>query len=145
VWSGEEQIHQGEGKRISIMSMEKRKHTRIPIHFTAALVFSDDDRHQGSTENMSFGGAYIKCKPLANTPRRDRCLFELILSSPPAELKIPIKCRLIRADDHGVGVQFLSIDIRDYEEFKKLMVFNSPSPEKLLAELEQEPGLAVVG
>jgi hypothetical protein len=39
-------------------------------------------------------------------------------NAPPAEWKIPIKCRLIRADDHGVGVQFLSIDIRDYEELK---------------------------
>jgi hypothetical protein len=125
------------------MNTNKRKHTRIALNFQVALTFNDGKRYAGHTKDMSFGGAYISCTPLANTERLDTCTLELHLQRGEQSRAIPIKSRIVRSDAHGVGLQFMSIDINDYQEFKNIMVYNSSDAAMLLAELEVDPGLAV--
>jgi c-di-GMP-binding flagellar brake protein YcgR len=125
------------------MGKERRKHTRVPLCFHAELSFADGEIYDGLTENISFGGAYIVCEGLADTLRRDSCTVTIISPSDDEPLRIPIKCRIVRAEQRGVGIRFISMDINDYHKFKKLMVYNSSEPDTLLAELEKDPGLAV--
>ena len=126
------------------MTKERRKHTRVPLRFNAELSFADGELFNGATEDMSFGGAYIVCEHLADTERRDNCTVTIINPAGDEPLQIPIKCRIVRADQRGVGIRFISMDINDYQQFKQLMVYNSADPDTLMAELELDPGLAVV-
>lgn len=125
------------------MTIENRKHTRLALNFKATLAFGDGERHAGNTMNMSFGGAYIHCAPLPNTEKFENCTLELHLPGGAQAHTIPIKCRIVRSDAQGVGIQFIAIDINDYQEFKKIMIYNSPDPTTLMTELEEDPGLAI--
>lgn len=61
------------------MNKERRKHTRIPIRLKASLIFPGGHAFHGSTENLSFGGAFINCEELGNTEIRGNCTLKLFL------------------------------------------------------------------
>ncbi len=121
----------------------KRKNTRYHIELEATLILSDNTSFKGKTKNLSFGGAYIFCVDSISVPENEKCFFELSLEGSPQPSILKFYCNIVHADEVGVGLKFISIDLFDYEQFKNLMIFNSTDPDALLAELEQNPGLEV--
>ncbi|MBU0729509.1 MAG: PilZ domain-containing protein [Proteobacteria bacterium] len=126
------------------MFTEKRKHSRLNIEIQAKLIFPDGQHFTGSTEDISFGGVFFTCPELAETTYRKNCLLQLILASgSDSDLILDIESKIVRATESGVGILFQSIEYTDYRHFEKIMVFNSPDPERLKEELEENPGLMV--
>lgn len=121
----------------------KRKNTRYHIELVATIILSDKSTFKGRTKNLSFGGAYLYCVDSISVPEGETCFLELSLEGSPHPTTIKLYCNIIHVDDTGLGLKFINIDIFDYEQFKTLMVFNSPDPDVLMAELEKSPGLEI--
>jgi hypothetical protein len=122
---------------------DRRKHTRISFELPAELKLAGNAVFQGKMINLSFSGAYLTCFDSANVPVGETGTFKLVLQPGPRPQAIHLKCRTVRSDDAGVGINFISIDIEGYHQFKNLMTYNSPEPDKLFAELEKNPGLEI--
>ncbi|MBI5055681.1 MAG: PilZ domain-containing protein [Nitrospirae bacterium] len=121
---------------------ERRKNTRTSISINVELQTSKGI-YQGKSKNISFSGIYIFCANSSNIPLGEACDIKLILRSEPPQSIINLRCQVVRTDKSGVGVKFISIDMSGYQQFKNLMVYNSPDPDKLLGELEKNPGLEI--
>ena len=121
----------------------KRKNTRHHIELDATIIVSDNSLFKGKTKNLSFGGAYLYCVDSISVPENEKCFFELSLKGAPQPSTLKFYCNIVHADDAGIGLKFISIDLFDYEQFKHLMLFNSTDPDALLAELEKNPGLEI--
>lgn len=124
------------------MGIEKRKHTRLDIHLKAVVEFPAGITVNGVTGNISFGGAYVISPDLAGLGNSGPCLLKLFLDATDVA-EIEVDCQVVRQDRQGLGLKFMAIGIADYIHFEKLMVYNSPSPQKLMAELEETPGLVI--
>ncbi len=119
---------------------ELRKHKRLSITVKTEITLPDGSVCQGESKNIGFGGMFIKTDDLTEITRDMECDASLILHE---SISIRLRCRVIHIQDDGVGFNFISINVLDYEHFKNLMVANSPDPEKLLEEEEQHPGLVI--
>ena len=122
---------------------ENRKNTRYHIELEGKIILSDNSSFKGKTKNLSFGGAYLYCVNSLSVPEGETCFLELTLEGTPQSRVLKFNCKTIHVNDSGVGLQFITIDIFGYEQFKNLMVFNSSDPDALLAELEKSPGLDI--
>lgn len=120
-----------------------RKHTRIPLELDAELRLDDSGTVNGKIKNMSFSGVYMRCINPEGIPVGRNGLLKIILQAEPHPHIINIRCRIIRTDESGAGIRFINIDIRGYQLFKNLMIYNSADPDKLLAELDKHPGLDI--
>ncbi|NDY43100.1 PilZ domain-containing protein [Dissulfurirhabdus thermomarina] len=122
---------------------ERRKNTRVPLKIEAELRLSDGTVHKGVTENMSFGGTFLKWPGLAGISEGDPCVFALVLQPEPHPWVIEIESRVIHVQEDGVGLQFLSVDYEGYQNFRDLMVSATPDSGALMEELHKNPGLEV--
>ena len=139
-------VHTSRGK--VIMSEEvasnDRKHTRLSIQISAEIRMDDGTIFEGTTRNMSFGGAFVDIETVPeNVQLGTHCELRLKLGASEQPLNVPVKSKLVRTTTEGLGVEFLATTIEGYWHFKNLMVYNSPESDQLLQELETHPGLTV--
>ena len=120
---------------------DRRKHTRLSLEFDAELTLSDNVSYTGKIFNISFSGVFMFCPNAKSIPVGETGFFKIFIQSEPETKKISFKCKVIRTDDRGVGLQFIDIDLEGYQKFKNLMLYNSSDPDTLLAELEKHPGI----
>ena len=122
-----------------------RKHTRLAIEIDASLRFSSTLSFKGSTCNLSFGGALVEIENgnLENIALERVCALSMTLGHGSSPINIELNAKVVRKYEQKIALQFISTSIEDYWHFKKLMVYNSPNSEYLLAELESAPGLEV--
>ena len=126
------------------LANNNRKHTRLAIQIAAEVRLDDGSVFEGTTRNMSFGGAFVDIGNLPNSVAVGAdCELRLKLGAAEHPLNVPVKAKLVRKTDEGVGVEFLATTIEGYWHFKNLMVYNSPESDQLLQELESHPGLAI--
>jgi len=128
-----------------VADSNNRKHTRVAVHVTAEIYMDAGSVLKGTTRNMSFGGAFVNIHlETDDTPQiGENCELHLKLGSAEAPLTVPVKCKLLRTNKEGLGMEFLSTTIEGYWHFKNLMVYNSPESDRLLQELETHPGLSI--
>jgi hypothetical protein len=122
---------------------ERRKHTRMPLSFEAELQLPSNAVYRGKTKNMSFSGIYVYMTNVKDFSPGDQCRLTLFLDPQVSQKAISFDCQIIRTDESGIGIKFIDTDIHGYQEFKKIMTYNSPDPDKLIAELEKNPGLDI--
>ncbi len=125
------------------MGRERRKHTRLDLEFKAKLKFTNKTTWQGFTKDISFGGAFICCAKPDPALNSKECYLQLTLNPEHEGKIINFSCRQIRTTPTGAAVQFITTDIADYDFFEKVMIYNSPNPDKLADELDDNPGLIV--
>jgi c-di-GMP-binding flagellar brake protein YcgR len=124
-------------------SKDRRKYTRIALQLKAELKLAGNNIYHGRTKNISFGGVFVFCNNAAGIPVGEEASLTLVLDSRSHRSEIAFRCEIVRTDETGVGVKFISVDINGYQQFKNLMVFNSSDPDVLLAELDKHPGLVI--
>ena len=123
---------------------ERRKHTRMPLLFEAELQLPSKAVYRGKTKDISFSGIYIYLSNVKACSPGDQCRLVLFLDPQISQKAISFNCQIVRTDEAGIGIKFIDTDIRGYQEFKKIMTYNSPDPDKLTAELEKDPGLEIL-
>ncbi|RJQ56708.1 MAG: PilZ domain-containing protein [Nitrospiraceae bacterium] len=121
---------------------EKRKHTRISISLDAELQINDKT-YRGKTKDISFSGIFMFCPDPANIPADKTGFIKLVLKPGPNPKIITFHCKVVRTSESGAGVKLIRVDMEGYQQFKNLMVYNSPNPDVLLEELNKHPGLEI--
>ena len=113
------------------MRKEHRKHLRVLLNFRVKL---EMPRHKlllkGNTHNLSFSGAFVGLDPVPHVLSNE--YFSLNLLG-----QIEFTCRVIHSNDVGIGCQFDFIQIKYYELFKKMMLRNSPDPDRIIKEIRR--------
>ena len=122
---------------------ERRKHTRISLGLEAELRLSDNVTFAGKIKDISFSGVFMYCVNSADIPSGGTGLLKLLLQAGPHRNVINFRCQVVRTDESGAGIKFINTDVDGYQQFKNLMLYNSADPDKLLAELEKNPGLDI--
>lgn len=123
--------------------VERRKNSRISLKHNSELTLSEKTVIAGATKNISFSGAYMYCPNAKSIPTGETGFFRIVIKSQQETVTINFMCQVIRTDEEGVGLKFINIDLEGYERFKKLMLYNSPDPDKLLTEIDKSPGLEI--
>ena len=107
------------------LANNNRKHTRLAIQIAAEVRLDDGSVYEGTTRNMSFGGAFIDIAEIpGNLAIGTTCELRLKLGAMEQPLNVPVQSKLVRTTDQGVGVEFLATTIEGYWHFKNLMVYN---------------------
>lgn len=122
---------------------DRRKHTRITLELDAELHLDNGRVIKGKVKNISFSGVFMHHINSANISVGSTGMLKIILQADPHPNIINIRCEVVRTDESGAGIKFVNIDIRGYQQFKNLMIYNSTDPDTLLAELEKHPGLDI--
>ncbi len=120
---------------------EKRLHQRLPLVLQVILKFKNGKILQCQTKNISFGGMRVDpAHDLAFNPGEQiDCILKL-----PEERRgvvIDFECTECYANATGIGLQFQTMDLINYNHFKWLMVANHPEPARLMDELYENPGI----
>jgi len=123
--------------------IERRKNSRNSLKQDSELTLSKEAVYKGTTKNVSFSGVYMYCPDTQSIPIGETGVFKIFIKSQQETEIISFMCQVIRTDDEGVGLKFIDIDLEGYQKFKNLMLYNSPDPDKLLADLEKNPGLDI--
>jgi hypothetical protein len=121
----------------------RRKHTRLPLQFRAEFQLQDSRILTGKTKNISFGGVFIYCRNAAEEVVGSEGKLRIILQDYTEGGSVTISGRIVRVDEEGMGIQFVSIGFEDYQKFRNMMLYNNPSPDVLLKELKQSPGIEI--
>ncbi|KPK02973.1 MAG: hypothetical protein AMK71_00425 [Nitrospira bacterium SG8_35_4] len=123
--------------------IERRKNSRNTLKQDSELVLTEKAVYKGTTKNVSFSGVYMYCANAKSIPVGETGFFKILIQTQQQTEIISFMCQVIRTDDEGVGLKFIDIDLEGYHKFKNLMLYNSPDPDKLLADLEKSPGLDI--
>jgi len=123
--------------------IERRKNLRNSLKQDAELTLTEKSVYKGTTKNISFSGVYMYCADAKSIPVGETGFFKIFIQAQQQTEIISFTCQVIRTDDKGVGLKFIDIDLEGYQNFKNLMLYNSSDPDKLLADLEESPGLDI--
>ncbi len=111
------------------MRKERRKHLRLPLNFRVKVQFPHRKLVlSGNTGNLSFAGAFIELDDIPLVHRND--YFSLTLLT-----QVEFTCRVIHSNRQGIGCQFDFIQIKYYEQFKKMILRNAPDPDRIIDEI----------
>ena len=107
---------------------EKRSHdrilfeTRVAIYNRGKKIASDAD-----TRDISLKGIYVWT--LERLKIGTRCGLEIEVTGSTSKLLIHIDGRVVRNDEHGIGLAFESIDLDSYYHLKNILRFSEDSSE----------------
>ena len=119
----------------------KRKHMRISIEIEAEMKTDDNKVIKGLTKNISFSGVMIQFKETPEVEDGNKYKISLIIQQ-NSRVEINFKCKFIHKANNSLGFEFICLEgLEGYENFKNLLVYNSPNPQELLEELEKNPGI----
>ena len=110
------------------MKKEHRKHKRLSLTLKSKLMRDGGLVLNGTTRNISFGGAFIELENVPQVYKDD--YFSLTLLG-----RVEFTCRVMHSNPDGIGFKFDFILIKYYEHFKKLMLTNAKDPDRLIKEL----------
>ena len=114
---------------------------RLPISIDAEMKTKDDTITRGQTKNISFSGVMIEFQKEPKIENGEKCKISLIIQQ-NTKVQVNFDCKAIHKTNNSVGFQFICLEGLDgYENFKNLLVYNSPDPQKLMEELEKNPGI----
>ena len=119
----------------------RRKHMRLQISVDAEMKTSDNKIIKGTTKNISFSGVMIEFQEEPKIEPGEKCKISLIIQQ-NSNMEINFDCRVVHRTNSSLGFEFICLNGLDgYENFKNLLVYNSPNPQELMEELEKNPGI----
>ncbi len=117
----------------------RREFTRVPLHF-AVRVEGNEEKTCGEMRNLSLRGLFLVCDQEFTVG--ESCNLRLELGTGDNAIQLGITGKVVRLDDDGVGVEFLSLDSVDtLGHLQNLVLYNSGNPEETEKEIHQHKGI----
>lgn len=114
---------------------EERQHTRLPLRLEVRISGGSRTLVSGKTRDISRESVYVFAeRPL---PRGSACQVVLLLTGPSSTLRIEVSGRVVRADDHGMAIDFTEVGLDSLFHLRNLMQYNVWMLD------EQRPGHAI--
>jgi hypothetical protein len=107
----------------SMVTNERRKHTRVPFRTAVDVAFKDAFYTDCATENISTHGVFID--NILNRNQGDGCRIVLKLTGSTENLTLSIKGKVCRLTKDGIGLQFEGVDLDSYSHLRNIIHFNS--------------------
>ncbi|MCI5142676.1 MAG: PilZ domain-containing protein, partial [Candidatus Electrothrix sp. ATG1] len=103
-----------------------RQFTRLHIHLDAELDFGSQRYYRHSVGNISLGGLYVN----GNFAQRsgDICTVTLNHSELDEALEIHATCSVIRSNERGVSLEFISMKLDDFCHLQTLLLYQADDP-----------------
>lgn len=111
--------------------MDKRKNARLPLRLTGQLSLEYGEHLETETENVSLRGARVEAVPARG--QRQNCVLTLFAEGPEV-FSVTIEAMIVHQNENGCGIEFQSMDARDFELFKAFIERQARDQ----AQLEQE-------
>lgn len=116
----------------------RREFSRVPVHLRAEVTLDGGTRLDGTMENLSLKGGFLRTAGQAadGTP----CDVRLHLEG--TEVEVHAQGRVVRPGPGGVAIQFLEIvGIDSLEHLRNLIRFNTHDPDQVEREFHDHLGL----
>ena len=117
--------------------MNRRRRTRVPFKVRIRLFIDGRPVPARGSRDLSLNGVYLFTK--ARPPLGTRGAVEIILALGKTRLPLPVRGRVIRQDETGLGLQFEALDRSVFDHLKKVLYYNTGNPEAIDAELIRYP------
>jgi len=118
----------------AIEIMEKRKNVRVPLRLSGQLSLHDGVSVDAETRDVSLQGAFVEPVPSGISDRS--CVLTLFAGGEEV-FAITIDGWVVHQDERGCGIEFESMDSRDFEAFKAFLETRLPEPRLLQREIAQ--------
>ncbi|MCI5133149.1 MAG: PilZ domain-containing protein [Candidatus Electrothrix sp. EH2] len=111
---------------VNIGSKNKRQFTRLHIHLDAELNFGSQFYYKRAVENISLGGLYV----VGNFHQQlgDICTVTLNHSELDDALEIHATCFVVRSDEQGLGLEFISMKLDDFCHLQTILLYQADDP-----------------
>ncbi len=114
--------------------MEKRKNVRVPIRLSGQLSLHDGEYVDTETHDVSLQGACVEHVPSGISDRS--CVLTLFAGDEDV-FSITVDGWVVYQDERGCGIEFESMDTRDFEAFKAFLETRLPEPRLLQREVAE--------
>lgn len=114
------------------MDQEKRKRTRVPVHFDVAVTVHGKTI-QVQIINISLTGILCTSNPLFQA--NDACKVIISLSD---DLKIAIDSKILRIGEGETAISFTAMDEESFFHLKRLVQYNTDDADRIEKELRKE-------
>ena len=113
------------------MDREKRKRTRVPINIDVSILLKGEEIKL-QTFNISLTGVLCSSHPLFKGD--DRCKIIITLNK---DTQISVDSKILRVEQQGTAISFISMDDESFFHLKKLVQYNIGDAELIDGELRQ--------
>ena len=120
--------------RVSRGTMEQRKNMRFPLRLSGQLDLHDGEYVDTETCDVSLHGAFVEHVPSGISDRS--CVLTLFAGGEDV-FAITVDGWVVHENERGCGIEFESMDTRDFEAFKAFLETQAPDPRLLQGEIAQ--------
>ena len=114
------------------MVQDKRKRSRVPVHFDIAIVLRGE-RIQARIVNISLTG--ILCTTDRRFQTDDACTVVISLRD---DLQITIDAKLLRVGKDETAISFIAMDEESFSHLKKVVQYNTGDADRIEKEFRQK-------
>lgn len=123
-----------ESVRDNIMThQQRRKNTRVAFHAEATVRVAGKIFERLAIKILSLRGIYIE--GISGRSEGETCGVDIFLTGSSSELKLSMGGKVVRQDEHGVGVQFEDIELETFTHLKNIVQYNAVEGDQVDKEL----------
>ena len=115
---------------------EKREFTRVPFRTEVKLSAANKTIVSNDLQNISLGGAFISSEE--SFPPGTMCFLEIKLTGPASLLKIGVEAKVVRVEEHGMGIRFNRMDVDSLIHLRHIVKIQSEDPKEVELEYNQK-------
>lgn len=113
--------------------MEKRQNTRLPLRLSGQLCLDDGCQHDTETGDVGLRGAFLDSVRVGGVGHG--CVLTLFGGEDDV-FSVTLDVRVVHEGERGSGVEFQSMDRRDFELLASLMEARAPNPTQIRREIQ---------
>ncbi|MFA5975067.1 MAG: PilZ domain-containing protein [Elusimicrobiota bacterium] len=120
-------------------SDERREFSRVTSPWQVDLMDGEQVLHALRTRDLSPKGFYAFC----DNPWPEGCVCKVILSVKgmgPVQA-ITGRAKVVRVEEKGMGLEFLEVDLEQYEHLCRYVLYHAEDADRVQEELDQHIGL----
>ena len=99
----------------------------------------DGTRVSGPARDLSMAGTYVQVS--TDLSIGDECQVEIRLTSTNPPLGVNATASVVRAEDHGVALEFSEIPLDTFDHLRNLVLYNAQNPGQVEREFSEHIGL----
>lgn len=115
-------------------TMEQRKNVRLPLRLSGQLVLDDGEARDAETQDVSLRGAFLERVYSGDADRS--CVLTLFAGDEDV-FSVTVDGRVVYEDERGCGIEFQSMDRKDFEALEAFLEVHVPDPARLQREIRQ--------
>ena len=108
------------------ISPEKRRHTRVDFTRGVRIFSNQEVVGRYPAKNLSLGGIFIQGD--IDIPVGEECCLEMRQPGSHASFLITFSGKILRRDQHGVGVAFVEMERDSYMYLQTMVLYSAADP-----------------